>query len=73
MADGEITISNQSYKGDGFEGNDTVITKDNIVASKIRYKAMMDYQEGKATPDQVALLEEGDRILQEAMANRNKN
>ncbi len=46
---------------------DTIISEDNIRASKTRYEAMKAVKSGRATPEQLALLRDLDAALQRAI------
>lgn len=51
---------------------DTLITEDNIVASKNRARAIEAMKNGTATPEQAALVMDTDRAMKEAMELRRK-
>jgi hypothetical protein len=53
-----------------WSGKDKVITQDNIAASKVRVEAIKAAKEGRATPDQMQLLADCDKVMQEAMKTR---
>jgi len=49
---------------------DIVVTPDNVDASFVRYHAIEAMKNRTATPEQVALVRDCDRVMQEAMENR---
>lgn len=48
----------------------TVVTEDNIAASKVRTAAIRAMVAGNATPEQTALVREADAVMAEAVAGR---
>jgi hypothetical protein len=58
---GDATVAKLSGKGGVFVGGD-----DDIAAAKVRYEAMQAVEDGRATPDQLQLLRDLDRVLQGA-------
>jgi hypothetical protein len=52
-----------------FDKGDTLITEDNIEASKRRYEAIKAVKEGRATPEQRRMLEDLDKVMNEARRN----
>ena len=55
-----------------FNSGDTVITPDNVQASKQRYDAIQAVRKGQATPEQYKLVEDTDRVMKEAMQKRKR-
>lgn len=55
-----------------FDRGDTIVTEDNIYASKARWEAIKAVQANKATPEQIALVRDADRVMKEAMENRRR-
>lgn len=53
-----------------WQSGDTVVTDDNVMFSQLRYDAIKAVKEGKATPEQIALVREADAKYQEAMRLR---
>lgn len=50
----------------------TVIGGDNIQHSKTRWEAVKAMRQGRATPEQVALVQEADHVVQIALEGRRK-
>jgi len=55
-----------------WDGGDVVVTEDNVYASQLRYDAIKAVKERRATPEQVKLLQDCDKVMQEAMATRKR-
>lgn len=53
-----------------FGNTDAVVTKDNEFYSKQRVQAYEAAKRGQATPEQMLLIEDTDRVMAEAVANR---
>jgi len=53
-----------------FGSKATVVGGDNIYFSRVRHEAIRAMKEGRATPEQAALVNEADVIMQEAVAKR---
>jgi hypothetical protein len=53
-----------------FGHTDAVVTKDNEYYSKKRVEAYAAAQRGQASPEQMLLIEDTDRVMAEAVANR---
>ena len=49
---------------------DAVVTEDNVMFSQLRYDAIKAVKEHRATPEQIALVREADKVLAEAMKMR---
>lgn len=49
---------------------DTIVTPDNVNASKFRWEAIKAAQAGTATQEQIKLLEDTDKVMKEAMKSR---
>lgn len=67
----EGNMSTEDLKGQ-MDAGDTLITEDNIMASKERYRAIEAMKNGTATPQQAALVMDTDRVMKEALELRRK-
>ncbi len=60
----DITFSHQDTPGAKvFDPRDTLVTEDNIEASKARWEAIKAVQAGRATPEQRKLLQDLDAAI----------
>jgi len=55
-----------------WDGGDIVVTEDNVYASQLRHDAIKAVAARTATPEQIKLLQDCDRVMQEAMKTRRR-
>lgn len=65
-----VSVSWEPYNARNPFGKSTVVAGDNIPFSRDRWEATKAVRLGRGTPEQIALVNETDLIMQEAVSQR---